>query len=109
MRGTWSPPAKPQSRATHDRFEDLDGEAARLSGSVQLAVVVVARTHATVSLDYSFAISSSSCTCTNGADRRALARTVRQRANAAIDAPYGSGLSFRDPDNIALEFFAPPG
>ena len=26
-----------------------------------------------------------------------------------IDAPYGSGLSFRDPDNIALEFFAPPG
>lgn len=26
-----------------------------------------------------------------------------------IDAAYGSGLSFRDPDNIALEFFAPPG
>lgn len=26
-----------------------------------------------------------------------------------VDAPYGSGLSFRDPDNIALEFFAPPG
>jgi len=26
-----------------------------------------------------------------------------------LDAPYGSGLSFRDPDNIALEFFAPPG
>ena len=25
-----------------------------------------------------------------------------------IDAPYGSGLSFKDPDNIALEFFAPP-
>jgi catechol-2,3-dioxygenase len=25
------------------------------------------------------------------------------------DAPYGSGLSFRDPDNIPLEFFAPPG
>jgi len=24
------------------------------------------------------------------------------------DAPYGSGLSVRDPDNIALEFFAPP-
>lgn len=24
-------------------------------------------------------------------------------------ASYGSGLSFRDPDNIALEFFAPPG
>ena len=25
-----------------------------------------------------------------------------------IDAPYGSGLSFRDPDNLPLEFFAPP-
>jgi glyoxylase I family protein len=25
------------------------------------------------------------------------------------DAGYGSGVSFRDPDNIALEFFAPPG
>ncbi|MGI8775125.1 MAG: VOC family protein [Actinomycetota bacterium] len=24
------------------------------------------------------------------------------------DAPYGSGLSFRDPDNLPLEFFAPP-
>jgi glyoxylase I family protein len=24
------------------------------------------------------------------------------------DAGYGSGLSFRDPDGIALEFFAPP-
>ena len=26
-----------------------------------------------------------------------------------VDAPYGSGLSFRDPDGIPLEFFAPPG
>lgn len=25
-----------------------------------------------------------------------------------VDADYGSGLGFRDPDNIALEFFAPP-
>ncbi|HEV8421401.1 MAG TPA: VOC family protein [Actinomycetota bacterium] len=25
-----------------------------------------------------------------------------------VDAHYGSGLSFRDPDNIALEFFALP-
>jgi catechol 2,3-dioxygenase-like lactoylglutathione lyase family enzyme len=24
------------------------------------------------------------------------------------DAGYGSGLSFRDPDNVALELFAPP-
>jgi catechol 2,3-dioxygenase-like lactoylglutathione lyase family enzyme len=26
-----------------------------------------------------------------------------------MDASYGSGVSFRDPDNIALELFAPPG
>jgi glyoxylase I family protein len=26
-----------------------------------------------------------------------------------VDAHYGSGLSFRDPDGIALEFFAPSG
>jgi len=25
------------------------------------------------------------------------------------DTSYGSGVSFRDPDGIALEFFAPPG
>lgn len=25
-----------------------------------------------------------------------------------VDRPYGSGVSFRDPDGIALEFFAPP-
>lgn len=25
-----------------------------------------------------------------------------------VDAPYGAGLSFRDPDNIALELFAFP-
>jgi glyoxylase I family protein len=26
-----------------------------------------------------------------------------------VDAPYGSGLSFRDPDGNTLEFFAMPG
>jgi glyoxylase I family protein len=26
-----------------------------------------------------------------------------------VDAPYGCGLSFRNPDNIALEFFALSG
>lgn len=26
-----------------------------------------------------------------------------------VDAHYGSGVSFRDPDGNALEFFAPPG
>jgi hypothetical protein len=35
-----------------------------------------------------------------------VAITVRDMADT--DAPYGSGLSFRDPDNIALELFAPP-
>ena len=25
-----------------------------------------------------------------------------------VDASYGSGLAFRDPDGIALELFAPP-
>jgi len=30
-------------------------------------------------------------------------------ANGGIkDAHYGSGVSFRDPDGVALEFFAPP-
>jgi catechol 2,3-dioxygenase-like lactoylglutathione lyase family enzyme len=29
-------------------------------------------------------------------------------AHGGIVAHYGSGLSFRDPDGVALEFFAPP-
>ena len=29
--------------------------------------------------------------------------------DAITDATYGSGVSFRDPDGIPLEFFAPPG
>ena len=48
------------------------------------------------------------------ADRAALA-TWEQRLDelgiahgGIVDAHYGSGLSFRDPDGIALEFFAPP-
>ncbi len=49
------------------------------------------------------------------ADRSALERWEVHLASLGIanggivDAPYGSALSFRDPDNIALEFFAPPG
>ena len=31
------------------------------------------------------------------------------RHGRIVDAHYGSALSFRDPDNIALELFAPPG
>ena len=49
------------------------------------------------------------------ADRAALV-TWESRLDALginhggiVDAHYGSGLSFRDPDGIALEFFAPPG
>jgi len=30
------------------------------------------------------------------------------RHGEIVDAHFGSGLAFRDPDNIALEFFAPP-
>lgn len=51
----------------------------------------------------------------HSADRAEL-ETWEQKLNdlgitngGVVDAPYGSGLSFRDPDNIALEFFAPPG
>lgn len=49
------------------------------------------------------------------ADREALTRWEGRLDELGIphggivDAHYGSGLSFRDPDGIALEFFAPPG
>ena len=49
------------------------------------------------------------------ADRNELESWVRRLDELGIqhggikDATYGSGLSFRDPDGIALEFFAPPG
>jgi catechol 2,3-dioxygenase-like lactoylglutathione lyase family enzyme len=33
---------------------------------------------------------------------------LRVQHGGIVDAPYGSGLSFRDPDGIALELFAPP-
>lgn len=48
------------------------------------------------------------------ADRAALASWQERLDELGIahggivDAGYGSGLSFRDPDGIALEFFAPP-
>jgi catechol-2,3-dioxygenase len=47
------------------------------------------------------------------ADRGELEKWGRRLDELGIDhgsikdAPYGSGLSFRDPDGIALEFFAP--
>lgn len=48
------------------------------------------------------------------ADRKELERWVSRLDDLGIehggikDAHYGSGVSFRDPDGIALEFFAPP-
>ena len=50
--------------------------------------------------------------CANRAELEQWETTLNSLGVAhggVIDAPYGSGLSFRDPDNIALEFFAPPG
>jgi catechol 2,3-dioxygenase-like lactoylglutathione lyase family enzyme len=48
------------------------------------------------------------------ADRGELEEWARRLDELGIthgdikDASYGSGVSFRDPDNIALEFFCPP-
>ena len=48
------------------------------------------------------------------ADRAELERWARRLDELGIehrgikDASYGSGVTFRDPDGIALEFFAPP-
>jgi catechol-2,3-dioxygenase len=48
------------------------------------------------------------------ADRTALEKWAQRLNELGIknggikDAAYGSGVSFRDPDGIALEFFAPP-
>ena len=39
---------------------------------------------------------------------RAHLDELRITHGGIVDAHYGSGLSFRDPDGIALEFFAPP-
>ncbi len=49
------------------------------------------------------------------ADRAELENWVRRLDELGIahggikDATYGSGVSFRDPDGIPLELFAPPG
>jgi catechol 2,3-dioxygenase-like lactoylglutathione lyase family enzyme len=48
------------------------------------------------------------------ADRAELEQWARRLDDLGVthggikDASYGSGVSFRDPDGIALEFFAPP-
>ncbi|MGH7921727.1 MAG: VOC family protein [Candidatus Dormibacteraceae bacterium] len=49
--------------------------------------------------------------CANRSELEQWGRNLDQLGvphDGIVDAPYGSGLSFRDPDNIALEFFAPP-
>ena len=49
--------------------------------------------------------------CANRAELEEWEKKLNERGIAhggIVDAPYGSGLSFRDPDNIPLEFFAPP-
>ena len=50
--------------------------------------------------------------CANRGELEAWEKRLNEigvKHGGIIDASYGSGLSFRDPDNIALEFFAPPG
>ncbi|WP_344839736.1 VOC family protein [Actinocorallia longicatena] len=48
------------------------------------------------------------------ADREELERTAKRldslgvRHGGVVDAHYGSGVSFKDPDGLPLEFFAPP-
>ena len=49
--------------------------------------------------------------CANRGELEAWEKRLNElgiKNGGVVDASYGSGLSFRDPDNIALEFFAPP-
>ena len=50
--------------------------------------------------------------CANRGELETWARRLDELSiqhGGVKDRPYGSGVSFRDPDGIALEFFAPPG
>jgi catechol-2,3-dioxygenase len=50
--------------------------------------------------------------CANRAELEEQAKRLESlgiKHGGIVDAPYGSGVSFRDPDNLPLEFFAPPG
>jgi catechol 2,3-dioxygenase-like lactoylglutathione lyase family enzyme len=50
--------------------------------------------------------------CANRAELEKWAKRLDElgvKHGGIKDARYGSGVSFRDPDGIALEFFAPPG
>jgi len=51
-------------------------------------------------------------TCADRADLESWQDRLDQlgiKHGGIVDAGYGSGLSFKDPDGVALEFFAPPG
>jgi glyoxylase I family protein len=50
--------------------------------------------------------------CANRAELEKWAKRLDElgvKHGGIKEARYGSGVSFRDPDGIALEFFAPPG
>ena len=50
--------------------------------------------------------------CANRGELEQWEKTLNDKGIAhggIVEAPYGLGISFRDPDNIALEFFSPPG
>jgi catechol 2,3-dioxygenase-like lactoylglutathione lyase family enzyme len=50
--------------------------------------------------------------CANREELESWARRLDElgiQHGSVKDRSYGSGVSFRDPDGIALEFFAPPG
>jgi glyoxylase I family protein len=61
--------------------------------------------------EYAVGLDHLSFHCEKRADLEFWAERLEQLGyphGGIVDAPYGSGLSFRDPDGIALEFFAPP-
>jgi glyoxylase I family protein len=61
--------------------------------------------------EYRVGLDHVSFSCANRAELERWARRLDELgvAHGGIkDASYGSGVSFRDPDGIALEFFAPP-
>ena len=67
------------------------------------------RLHRSTNVDWVWTIWRSPAPTTVSSSSGKVDRTSSASTNGGIvDAPYGSGLSFRDPDNIALEFFAPP-
>jgi catechol 2,3-dioxygenase-like lactoylglutathione lyase family enzyme len=61
--------------------------------------------------EYRVGLDHVSFSCANRAELEQWARRLDELGvthGGIKDAGYGSGVSFRDPDGIALEFFAPP-